>query len=486
MSILTRYMLRTHLGPFVFALSVLTGLLFVNTVARRFGELAGKGLELRVILEVFLLSLPHIIALTLPMAVLVAVLYSFSALAAENEITAMKASGANLVRVLMPLLGAGILLAGFMVWFNDSVLPNTNHALKNLLSDVARKSPTFELKEQIINPIRTQNVRTQYFLQSATIEHTTNRLKDVVIYDLSLGQKARTVYADSGRMAFNAEQTNLFLTLYDGWVHELDSYQSHKFQRVKFHQYLMMIEGVGDEFRRIQEGHRSDREMSLGMLKAAADTYRVELDSLVRAGRQQNELAVRRALAGPQGLADDPMRGVPPSAGGLYRRLGNTPSLPRAYGQDDVARMAAVEMNALRSQTESLQQLINQLSVEYHKKFAIPFACIVFVLLGAPLAVRFPRGGVGMVIGFSLLVFGIYYMSLIGGETLGDRGIIAPFWGPWGPNIVFLGIAVGGLRHLGRETSSARGGGWDDLWMTVRGLFSRRRKLRGMPHTQEA
>ncbi|HSL71878.1 MAG TPA: LptF/LptG family permease, partial [Longimicrobiales bacterium] len=123
MRILTRYFLRSHLGPFFFSLTVLTSLLFVNTVARRFEELAGKGLPTSVIFEVFVFSLPHILALTLPMAVLVAVLYAFSQLTAENEITALKANGVSLRRLLVPLVVAGTLLAGFMVWFNDSVLP---------------------------------------------------------------------------------------------------------------------------------------------------------------------------------------------------------------------------------------------------------------------------------------------------------------------------------------------------------------------------
>jgi lipopolysaccharide export system permease protein len=486
MSILTRYLLRSHLGPFLFALSVLTGLLFVNTIARRFEDLAGKGLELTVILEVFVLSLPHIVALTLPMAVLVAVLYTFSALSADNEITALKASGTNLRRLLMPLLGAAILLAAFMVWFNDSLLPDTNHQLKNLLSDIGRKSPTFELKEQVINEIRTDNVRSQYFLQAATIDRMTNRLRDVVIYDLSIGQKSRTIYADSGRMAFNRAQTDLFLTLHDGWIHEMDNYEVQKFQRVRFDQYLLVIEGVGDQFQRMQEEHRSDREMSLGMLRAAADTYRIELDSLTGEAAKQSALAVRRTLAGPQGLAaDSTLRRIPPSAGGpLFNRNRDVAAIARATAPgapDEVARLAAVEAHALRSQADNLRLLMNQLRVEYHKKFAIPFACIVFVLLGAPLAVRFPRGGVGMVIGFSLLVFGIYYMSLIGGETLGDRGIIAPFWGPWGPNIVFTAIALYGLSRIGTETSTTRGGGWDDLWVTVRGMFARRRQRRAVP-----
>src|SRR5690606_21721949 len=104
MRILTRYLLRSHAGPFMFALITLTAILFVNTIARRFEDLAGKGLPVTVILEVFMLSLPHILALTLPMAVLVAVLYAFAQLAADNEITALKAGGVNLIRMIMPLV----------------------------------------------------------------------------------------------------------------------------------------------------------------------------------------------------------------------------------------------------------------------------------------------------------------------------------------------------------------------------------------------
>lgn len=482
MSVLTRYILRTHLGPFLFALAVLTGLLFVNTIARRFGELAGKGLELSIVFEVFALSLPHILALTLPMAVLVAVLYAFSALSADNEITALKASGTNIVRLLVPLVGAGVVLAGFMVWFNDRLLPETNHELKNLLADVARKSPTFELKEQVINPIQTQRVRTNYFLQAATIDHAEGWLTDVVIYDLSVGNKARTVYADSGKMAFNAAQTDLLLTLYDGWIHELDNYKAKEFQRVEYTEYLLMIEGVGDEFRRVESGHRSDREMSLAMLASAADSYRVELDSVVRHAARQSELAVRRALAGPEGLRDDPARSVPPSVGGADLRYRIAEMEAESWNHtsisDDVTRQAAVEARALRSHARNLNNQAALLMVEWHKKFAIPFACIVFVLLGAPLAVRFPRGGVGMVIGFSLVVFGIYYISLIGGETLGDRGIVPAYVGPWAPNAAFLVLALWALTRIGRETSTARGGGWDDLWLTVRGLFERARTMR--------
>jgi len=489
MRILTRYLLRLHTAPFFFALTVLTGLLFINTVARRFNELAGKGLGAGVILEVFGLSLPHIVALTLPMAVLVAVLYTFSQLTADNEITALKASGTNLVSVLVPLIAASVLLAGFMVWFNDQVLPDTNHKLKNLMADIGRKSPTLTLKEQVINPIRpSRDLRAHFYLQAAGIDPIENALEDVVIYDMSVGLGVRTIYADSGRMVWNAEQTNLLLTLYDGFVLETDVHNAADFQRITFKEHRQVMHGVGDELTRVDESYRSDREMSLGMLAARVDTARLQRDSLGAEAASQALTAIRQTLAGPvQLVGDDALQVIAPSAGGLRsaRLVENGMIRTEADAQDQVSRHASLELSVLRNQMEARQMEMNRLTVEYHKKFAIPVACIVFVLVGAPIAVRFPRGGAGMVVAISLFVFGIYYMSLIGGESLGDRGKILPYWGPWAPNLAFTILAMLGLARIGRETSSARGGGWDDLWVSVRGFLARpfsRRTVRG-PHS---
>lgn len=449
MRILTRYFLRSLVAPFFFSLTVLTGLLFVNVVARRFEELAGKGLPIGVISEVFLLSLPHILALTLPMAVLVAVLFSYSQLTAENEITALKANGVSLRRLLLPQVLAGAALGVFMVYFNDSILPETNHRLKMLLIDIARKSPVFNLKEQVINPIQTQDLRTRYFLQAASIDATTNKLRDVVIYDMSDVGRTRTVYADSGRMAFNREQTDLFLTLYQGWIHETRESEPLAFQRVQFKSSMMQLAGIGNTLERnTEDEYRSDREMSLSQLAAQVDSAQQELAQIKVDAEKLGTDAVRQATA--YGL--------------------------EAVNTDAAVRRAAMDMRMIENRATSAQQRINQYKVEYHKKFAIPFACIVFVVLGAPLAVRFPRGGVGMVIAVSLLIFGIYYISLIGGESLGDRGKVSPFWGPWAPNLIFGLIALFGLTRIGKETASARTGGWGEWWAAMRDYIGGRRR----------
>lgn len=500
MRILTRYLLRLHAGPFLFSLLLLTGLLFVNTVAKRFeDELAGKGLPLDVILEVMALSVPHVVALTLPMAVLVAVLYAFSSLSAENEVTALKASGVNLARLLVPVVVAATLLGGAMVWFNDRVLPETNHRLATLIADIQRKSPTLQLKEQVLNEIRSGEYRGEvFFLKANRIEPGTNRLWDVVIYDLSDAAVRRTIYADSGRMAFNRERTDLFLTLHAGEVVEVDRTQPAQLRRMGYVTMNRRIPNVGSQLERTdQSQYRSDREMGLAALAAAANTRKAELDSIVAAAAERSRAAVREALAGDGGAQEGrsgDSRGVPVEPGGggeptpggggaLATRLreeiaGTRRGVPREYRQalegrgldDPLVRRTAVQMQQWAGTTRMLSSRVNQYRVEYHKKWAIPFACIVFVLIGAPIAVRFPRGGVGMVISVSLVVFGVYYMGLMGGETLADKGHVSPFWAMWTTNVVFLALGIFGITRIGREAATSRGGGWDDLIQTVKGL----------------
>jgi lipopolysaccharide export system permease protein len=114
-SLLARYLLRQLVAPFCFALAALTSLMLLNQVAKRFGALIGKGLPWSVITEVFGLSIPFILAMTLPMAVLVAVLYTFSHLAADSEVTALRASGVSVPRILLPVLMWGVAMAEVMV-----------------------------------------------------------------------------------------------------------------------------------------------------------------------------------------------------------------------------------------------------------------------------------------------------------------------------------------------------------------------------------
>src|SRR5947209_16802788 len=119
---ISRYLLRQHVAPLGFALAALTSLMLIQQIAKQLSSLLGKGLPTSVIVEVFLLSVPFIVAVTLPMAVLVAVLHVFTRLAADNEITAMQAGGVSVTRLVAPVLGGAACVALLSFAWNDQVL----------------------------------------------------------------------------------------------------------------------------------------------------------------------------------------------------------------------------------------------------------------------------------------------------------------------------------------------------------------------------
>jgi lipopolysaccharide export system permease protein len=550
--------LREHAGPFFFALATLTSLFLLNQVARHFGDLVGKGLGAAVIGEFFALSIPFIIAMTMPMAVLIATLYAFSRLAAENEITALRASGVGMARLLLPVIFAGGFLAMLMVAFNDQALPRTNHRLRKLQTDIARKKPTFALREQVINEVSPGRL----FLRTMKIDEAEDLLRDVMIIDLSDPLRRRTIHADSGRMGMSKNMSDLELTLYDGYSQEIPKEEPGKLQRLFFTVDFIRIRGVADTLQRTEEdAYKSDREMSVCEMQAqvseasreyesarfylaealaasarraatgeppgvtvvppdveshepfglgrlychavaavtklikpdsALATQLPQLDSVVRtpgARRQARDTARvrrvpvvvetagvtdRRRIARQRALGIAPSSGLPPSAGGY-----GSPMFPLGAGESLDPFIGQLELMTARMRDS--HQVMNRYDVEIQKKFALAFACIVFVMIGAPIALRFPRGGVGLVIGASVGIFALYYIGLVAGEALADRLIVGPFLAMWLTNILFLVIAALLLSRMGKEGATARGGDLAEAWDSLRSWFARQARRVGIP-----
>jgi len=472
MAILIRYLIRSHIGPFLFSFTLITGLLFLNTIAQRLDQLMGKGLPWTVLGQFALLALPHTVALTLPMSVLVAVLFAFSDLTAENEITAMTGGGVNPVRLLMPLIGIGVILAGGMFLFNDRVLPETNHALRKLLVDVNLKTPTFQLREQVLNEVVAEEEggpRRTFFLSAVRIDPVTSVLEDIIISESGDPQARRTTYADRGVMAFSEDHTNLFLTLTDGVVLEVPTNRKGSFQRAEFSEQFLPIRGISNIF---EPGagteRRGDREMSTDQLADSAVAEEGRQAEFLEEMKEEAIYAVKRAL-GWQFVGDSliPPELAPPSERTqLGERFGSGILPP-----DEITRSVFLTTRTNAQQAEFLRLSAIEKRVEIHKKYAIAFACIVFVLIGAPLAVRFPRGGVGMVITASVVIFAVFWASLIGGETLADDGYVSPALAMWLPNLVLLPIGIFMLMRISSQVATARGGGWDDLLFTLASTF---------------
>ena len=466
--VLARYVIRAHLGPFLFSLSAITGLIFVNAIAQRVDSLVGKGLPWTVIVEFLVLSIPHTIALSLPMSVLVAVLYAFSTMASSNEITAMSAGGVRPARMMAPGFGLGVIAMLVMLFFNDTVLPESNHALKNLLLDIGRKTPTLELREQVVNEITTGTGIQRYFLTADRIDHESNRLENVTIFDANNPDRQRTTYAASGEMAFNDNRTDLYLTLRDGVVHEIQTTREGGFQRLYFNEQIVPLRDIGNELeRRLGGSDRSDREMGFALLTENARDREAQLDSLVAENRARSMEAVRVALNRP--LESDTAW----TDAGRRRDITGFDEAPYIT-QDGLTQQIVAGSRARAARGAALAQSMNRFKVEIHKKWAIAVACLVFVLMGPPLALRFPTAGVGFVVSASAILFFIYSAGLLGGETLADRRVADPAVTMWLTNAIFLVVGIVLLARMGHSSGTSRGGGgFSDF---VRTFFGRGRR----------
>jgi lipopolysaccharide export system permease protein len=488
MSILTRYLLRLHVAPFVFAVTGLTLLLLLDQVSKRFADLIGKDLHWTVIVEVFVYSVPFILAQTLPMAVLIAVLYTFNRLAGNYEITAIRASGVSLIRIMTPLLVAATILAGAMTWFNNTILPESNHTLQALLTSIGRKKPTFYLRERTINEV----LPSRLYVQPGPIHRERSAFDDVVIYD-ERGNKSRTIYADSGRMAFGGGGEDLYLTLLDGTLQERVEDSPHSFQRIKFRRMVMKVENVSNLLERDTLTYRSDREMNIqdmhemvvrgeeqvALARTESQEYAIALtqrltrfeEPLEAAGSVEEDSGAEPAQSPLAAAGETPGQLESLRQGGVRSPSGEedvvdpanklqAPSrdsarvLGRAAAERFVEAVDALNQFDVYYQRDlSGQAQVNKFWVEIHKKGSIPAACIVFVLIGAPIAVRYPRAGVALVVGVSLVFFGAYYVSLVGGEELADRRLISPVWAMWGPNVLFGVVGLIALLQARRVSS---------------------------------
>ena len=520
MKIISRYVLKEHVGPFTFALTALTSLMLLQYIARQFGNLVGKGLDWKVIAEFFLLSIPFTVAMTLPMAVLVAVLYAFSRLASENEITALKAGGVSMRQLLLPSLSGAIILALVMIGFNDQILPRANHRLAVLQMDIFRTKPTFALREQILNTIK----EGQLYLRAGHLDEGSSRMRDVTIYDVANPVNRRTIYADSGKIEFAPNMRDLQMTLYHGLMETVPTDKPGQLTRLYYMRQLMRVVGVASQFQETSDADtvsKGDREMAVCEMPAAltrADTglQRARFDSTEASWMRDSVLALGKRVIGaipdtlktrpkppagphpkpspikePFGIGGayctflggvgrllgaappppkTPPRPLPPSAGASSPSLGGTAGLPPDQ-----------RLNLARLNAEQSRLLRNRYDVEIQKKFSLAAACIIFVLVGAPIALRFPRGGVGLVIGVSLFIFAVYYVGLIGGEELANRGYISAFWAMWGTNVIMTVVGLILTLRMGREATTGRGGDIGELLESLRVWFARVARRFGIP-----
>jgi lipopolysaccharide export system permease protein len=430
MKLIDRHLLGSFIPPFGFGLAVTTFLLMINVLQNYINLFLEKGIRFDVATEVLVLSLGHTIALTVPMATLIGVLMAMGHMASDQEVTALKACGVSLYRLSVPMLVTGVFLTGAMVAYNQYVLPEGNHRLKNRLYEIHQLRPTLQIKANTF-----ADISERYTIFVRHKDDRTGALQDVVLYQRAgRGDTSPdVVVAKDGQLA-TLGPGRIRLDLFNGEMHRIpDPQDPMSYNRTRFTRQSFIVSLDEDGSRLSTRRRRGEREMDLNMLSRAI----AEQDSMVELKRNDAMKALRNVIDSAW-LERDASTAAALAAGSTtldeYRRwLGVTDGSKRELGLNhQVARSHRVKAG--------------KYEVEWHKKFSIPFACTVFVLVGMPLAVVSARGGRGVSVGMSIAAFFLYYVLLSTGEKLADRGIAPPWLAMWLPNIV-LGLGGAVLLH---------------------------------------
>jgi lipopolysaccharide export system permease protein len=423
------YILRQHLVPFLLGFGVITFILEMDVLVDYLDLVVNRGVALGVVAQLFALSLGYIVALSVPCAVLVAVLMTFGRLSQDNEITALRASGINVGSILLGPLAAAALMAAGLTLFNNHVLPATNHAFANLLIDIGRMRPTVKIQEGVFI-----TDFPGYNLLVRSVNGRTNELRGVTIYQTNPGGgPPTTILARTGFLYYTPDGRDAVLELKDGEIHEIppDPEGSRHYRRLKFRTHIIHIAGAGGVLERTVRDSRSDREMSAHELSVERATLIDQLHSS-RLGMEARLTAI--------GVTSTELRALPADdAPWLERARGALAALTHASDPADalVQRHPAAgpQIDLWRIERPALQRRIASLSVEMHKKFSLPAACVVFVLLGAPIGMRVRRAGPAVAF-VSIAFFLFYYLCLVGGEELATRLMLPPWLAMWLPNLL--------------------------------------------------
>ncbi len=444
MSKLSRYIIKEHLGPFFFALAVIMFVFVTKFIVQYIGKIFGKGLPILTIIEFIYLNLAWMFALAVPMAVLVASLMAFGRLSADNEITILKSSGINLIQILRSAIIAGAVLTVLMILYNDKVLPDFNHKARLLYYSISQKKPTLELEEgiylklgnfnimvdEIAKPLEDRISNKSQILDPSLETESTDKLKDITIFDYSSKQVVRIIIGSYGFLVFDKEREQLVLTLFDGEIHEINTNDYSEYRRLNFARNVFYIPAPELVFKRTEDKWRGDREMNIQMMRDEINKQKqaiqMQLDEINK--------NLRNYLVKPEIIASRLQTKVSDST-----YFNNKNKIPQSRAVRKTQSLQQ-QIKSSNSNIKHFQKQIYKYEVEVYKKFSIPFACIVFVLIGAPLGIKARKGSFGVGFTFSVGFFLLYWVCLIGGEELADRQLTSPALAMWFPNIV-VGLA---------------------------------------------
>ena len=428
MKVLTRYVLKEFIRSFMVSISIIYAILLIQLMIKLLDKFLGKGFDSYFLLKLLFYNTAWIIAMAIPMAVLVASILTYGKLSSDNEVVGFKSSGIRMYDIIQPSFFSAVIIACITIYFSCNVLPKMNYQARKLNHELSRKRPDVEFEENIYSDLIPNHI----VKFKERDKKNKSKFYDIMIHQIYNNRLTRSVIADS--VIINSNNQDIMFNLFDGTIHERVAI-NEEYRQINFENYKLKVPIDKTNNRKLKYV-RGDRELTLKMLNHNIDSLEKKITYLKYKINKRLDLfdidTVSVNYSDLMALIDNK----------------NTDSLLK-INNNDKEKIYKVKAKANKTiisgylkNIERSANKINRNTVEMHKKFAIPIASIIFLLIGAPLGIKMQRGNMAVSMSISLMFFILYYILIVGGEQLADKNLFNPILSMWLPNLIVLAFGL--------------------------------------------
>jgi len=441
------YIFKRFLTLFLMTFLICIFILLMQFLWKHVTELVGKGVGWSVLSEFFIYATFSLVPMALPLAILLASLMTFGNLGENFELTAMKAAGISLIRIMRPLIIFITVVCVGAFYFSNYVLPISQSKLWTLIFSLRMKSPEFDIPVgEFYSGIEGYNI----YIRGKQ----KHMLKDMMIYDFSGGfENATVMTADSGRVQFTADNKYLLLSLYDGETFANlnkqrinNSANSVPYRRETFRTKEILLD-FNTDFNRLDDNTLKDQHVSKNFKQLTQSIDSVSKIANSRSSGQGKDMVSQHFL----GREEFHGKYLSDSLTKNKKQL-NPDSLFLSLNQQSMIRASTSAVEHAKTMKDLVvynKMMLDEPSnyvlrheIERHRKFTLSFACLIFLFIGAPLGAIIRKGGLGTPVVISVIMFIFYYIIDNAGYKMAREGFWHAYQGMWISSAVLLPIGI--------------------------------------------
>ena len=422
MKILNRYILKEFIRSFIVSILIVYSILLIQLMIKLLDKFLGKGFEFSFLLELLFYNTAWIIAMAIPMAILVASLLTFGKLSSNNEIVGFSSSGIKLYDIIKTPLFTTIIISIITIYFSCNILPMMNYQSRKLNHELSRKRPDVEFEESIYSDLIPNHI----VKFKERDKKNKSKFYDIIIHQISNNKLNRSIISDS--VIINTNNQDIMFNLFNGVIHERVALND-EYRQINFEAYQLKVP-IDKTTHNNTKYIRGDRELTLSMLNHTNDSLIKKMDYLkYKIKKRLTLFNIDTTNINYAHLIDI----IDSKNIDSLSKINDT-HLKKIYKVKAKANKTIIA--GYLKNIERSSGKINKNKVEKHKKFAIPIASIIFLLIGAPLGIKMRRGNMAVSMAISLMFFILYYILIVGGEQLADKNLFNPILSMWLPNII--------------------------------------------------